>query len=153
MPPADLTGRELSDAVVFFHEAVASHLGMTAAEWRCLGLLDRHGPLPASRLAGLSGFTTGAITGIVDRLERGGYVRRERHPSDRRSVIVHPLPVKRLRQLVEPVFESLRAAMAAVAGQFSPAELTAIDSFLRATTEALRSETAKLEARTERPRS
>ena len=37
-------GRELSNAVVFFHEAVASRLGMSAAEWKCLGLLDQHGP-------------------------------------------------------------------------------------------------------------
>ena len=91
-------GRELSDAVVFFHEAVAAHLGMTAAEWKCLGLLREHGSSSASRLAELSGFTTGAITGIVDRLERAGYVRREPHLTDRRSVIVQPQHLKEVQQ-------------------------------------------------------
>lgn len=143
-PPPDLAGRELSNAVVFFHEAVASHLGMSAAEWKCLGLLDQHGPSPASRLAELSGFTTGAITGIVDRLQRGGYVRRQPHPTDRRSVIVHPLNIKGLKERVVPVFQSLGRAMAEVAGRYNPAELAAIARFFAETTEVLHNETAKL---------
>ncbi|HEY6370392.1 MAG TPA: hypothetical protein VIX37_07415, partial [Candidatus Sulfotelmatobacter sp.] len=56
-PPPDLMGRELSNAVIFFHEAIAAHLGMSTAEWKCLGLLDQHGASTASRLAELSGFT------------------------------------------------------------------------------------------------
>jgi DNA-binding MarR family transcriptional regulator len=54
----------------------------------------------------LSGFTTGAITGIVDRLERAGYVRRERHPIDRRSVIVHPVGLGKVKKQVIPIFAS-----------------------------------------------
>jgi DNA-binding MarR family transcriptional regulator len=137
-------GRELSSAVVFFHEAVASHLGMGAAEWKCLGLLQQHGPSTAGRLAELSGFTTGAITGIVDRLERAKYVRREPHPQDRRSIIVQPLHVKEVQERVVPIFQSLGRAMAEVASHYSAAELGAIASFFRETTEVLRKETAKL---------
>jgi predicted transcriptional regulator len=137
-------GRELSNAVIFFHEAIAAHLGMSAAEWKCLGLLDQHGPSTASRLAELSGFTTGAITGIVDRLERAGYVRREAHPSDRRSVIVQPLHVKELNERVLPIFQSLGRAMAEVRGRYSATELSAIGRFFADTTETLRNETAKL---------
>jgi DNA-binding MarR family transcriptional regulator len=144
LPQQDLMGRELSSAVIFFHEAVASHLGMNAAEWKCLGLLDQHGPLTASRLAELSGFTTGAITGIVDRLEKAGYVLRARHPSDRRSVIVQPRNVRELRELVTPIFQSLGSAMAEIAGRYSSAELAAIARFFQETTEVLRNETAKL---------
>src|ERR1022692_1777614 len=107
-----LMGRDFSDAVVFFHEAIAAHLGINATEWKCLGLLERQGPLPASRLAELSGFTTGAITGIVDRLERAGYVRREPHLTDRRSVIVQPQHLKEVQQRVAPIFQSLLNAMA-----------------------------------------
>jgi DNA-binding MarR family transcriptional regulator len=147
MPPPpyhDLLGRELSNAVIFFHEAVASHLGISAAEWKCLGLLDQHGPATASRLAELSGFSTGAITGIVDRLEHAGYVRREAHPNDRRSVIVQPQHVKQLKERVIPIFQSLGRAMAAITGGYSPGELTAIAKFFRETTEVLHNETAKL---------
>ncbi len=143
-PSGDLMGRELSDAVIFFHEAVAAHLGMSAAEWKCLGLLDRLGPSTAGRLAELSGFTTGAITGIVDRLERAGYVRREPHPKDRRSVIIQPLHVKGMQERVMPIFQSLGQAMADVAGGYKPEELAAIGAFFRDTTRVLREETAKL---------
>ncbi len=143
-PHGEVTGRELSNAVVFFHEAVAAHLGMSMAEWKCLGLLSQHGPSAASRLAELSGFTTGAITGIVDRLERGGYVRREPHLTDRRSVIIHPLVVKKLQERVGPIFESLLSAMAAVADRYTAQELAAIATFFSETTEVLRAETAKL---------
>jgi DNA-binding MarR family transcriptional regulator len=143
-PHSELMGRELSDAVVFFHEAVASHLGMSAAEWKCLGLLGQHGASTAGRLAELSGFTTGAITGIIDRLERAGYVRREPHPDDRRSVILQPLRVQEIQERVKPVFQSLGSAMAAVARRYSPSELAAIAAFFRETTEILRGETAKL---------
>jgi DNA-binding MarR family transcriptional regulator len=139
-----LVGRELSDAIVFFHEAVAAHLGMSAAEWKCLGLLDRHGPSTAGRLAELSGFTTGAITGIVDRLQQAGYVRREPHPDDRRSVIIHPLRLKQVHERVAGIFQSLGRAMAVVASRYTASELAAIGEFFRRTTEVLHGETAKL---------
>lgn len=145
-------GRELSSAVVFFHEAVASHLGMGAAEWKCLGLLQQHGPSTAGRLAEFSGFTTGAITGIVDRLERAKYVRREPHPQDRRSIIVHPLHVKELQERVVPIFQSLGRAMSEVASHYSASELAAIAAFFRETTEVLHKETAQLKP-ARRPRS
>ena len=143
-PRQDLVGRELSDAVIFFHEAIAANLGMSAAEWKCLGLIDQYGPSTASRLAELSGFTTGAITGVVDRLERAGYVRRAPHPTDRRSVIVEPLHLKGLKERIMPIFQSLGRAMAEVTGHYSPAELSAIARFVADTTETLRNETAKL---------
>ncbi len=142
--PQDLMGRELSNAVIFFHEAVASHLGMSAAEWKCLGLLDLHGASTASRLAELSGFTTGAITGIVDRLERTGYVRREPHPSDRRSVIVQPIAVQALKERVVPIFQSLGHSMAEIRSRYSEKELVSIGRFIAETTNALHQETAKL---------
>jgi DNA-binding MarR family transcriptional regulator len=143
-PRQDLMGRELSNAVIFFHEAVAAHLGMSAADWKCLGLLDQHGPSTASRLAELSGFTTGAITGIVDRLEKAGYVSRQAHPADRRSVIVQPLYTKGLKERAVPIFQSLGRAMAQVTARYSAGELSAIARFFADTTETLRNETAKL---------
>lgn len=143
-PPQALLGRELSNAMIFFHEAVAAHLGISAAEWKCLGLLEQHGPATPGRLAELSGFTTGAITGIVNRLRKAGYVRREAHPEDRRSVIIRPTRVREVQERVAPVFQSLGRAMAEVASRYSPSQLTAIATFFRQTTEALHSETAKL---------
>ena len=147
----DLLGRDFSNAVVFFHEAIARHLGMSTAEWKCLGLLDQHGPSTAGRLAELSGFTTGAITGVVDRLERGGYVRRRPHPSDRRSVIIEALPVKGFKERVVPIFESLLREMSAIGSHYSQKELATIAKFMAETTNILRRETAKLKQPRTRP--
>ena len=130
--------------MIFFHEAIAAHLGMNAAEWKCLGLLDQYGPASASRLAELSGFTTGAITGIVNRLQRLGYVRRRPNPGDRRSVIIRPTLPARVRERITPIFESLGREMAAVASHYTASQVAAVAAFLRETTEVLRSETAKL---------
>jgi DNA-binding MarR family transcriptional regulator len=142
--PADSLGRELSTAVILFHEAVASRLGLSAAEWKCLGLLDEGGPATAGRLAERSGFTTGAITGIVDRLEKAGYARRKSNPQDRRSVIIQPIRSRALREQVTPIFASLARAMAAVAGRYSAQELAAIRDYLERTIQTLRDETARL---------
>lgn len=137
-------GRELSAAVVLFHEAVAARLGLSAVEWKCLGLLDQEGPATAGRLAKLSGFSTGAITGIVDRLEKAGYVRREPNPQDRRSVIIHGLPNPALRQEVVPIFVSLGRAMGELASRYSQQELAVIRDYFERTIQVLRKETAKL---------
>lgn len=144
-PGRDL-GREISTAVVMFHEAVASCLGLSATEWRCWGLLEKNGPCTAGRLAELSGFTTGAITGIVDRLEKAGFVRRKRHPSDRRSVVIHPLKVSRLQHAVRPIFASLSAAMDEMASRYSPEQLATIHEYWKDTVQVLRAETAKVMA-------
>lgn len=138
--------RELSDAVVFFHTALAAHVGMSVADWKCLGLLQRHGNLTAGRLAELSGFTTGAITGIVDRLERSGYARRRPHPTDRRSVIVCLGNIARLQPKIRAVFASLERAMGGVTRHYTPAEKKAVHNWLSQTARILRAETKKLQS-------
>ena len=87
-----MLGNALSTAVVLYHEAIADRLGLSATEWKCLGLLRKSGPITAGRLAELTGLTTGAITGIVDRLERAGRARRASDPHDRRRVIIEVIP-------------------------------------------------------------
>jgi DNA-binding MarR family transcriptional regulator len=142
--PTGLLGRELSTAVVLFHEAIASHLGISATEWKCLGVLTQMQPATAGRLAQSTGLTTGAITGILDRLERAGFVRREPNPNDRRSVLIRSLREKEIQDKVAPVFQSLQNAMTELSRSFSPSELAAIHDYFSQTIEALRSETAKL---------
>jgi predicted transcriptional regulator len=151
LSPRQLIDREFSTAVIAFHEGIAAQLNLSAAEWKSLGVLEQHGPLTAGRLAELSGFTTGAITGIVDRLERSGYVRRERHPNDRRSVIIHPQRLHEIKRRVAPIFGSLAGSMAKISSAYTPAQLAAIYKFFAQTTDALRAETAKLKAQA-RPR-
>ncbi len=75
-----------------FYRAVAARAGMTVTDLQVLDLLESAGPSTAGRLADLTGLTTGAITGMLNRLEEAGHVRRERDPSDGRRVIVRPAP-------------------------------------------------------------
>lgn len=138
--------REFSTAVIAFHESIAARLGLSAAEWKCLGVLEA-GPMTAGRLAELSGFTSGGITAIVDRLERAKLVRREPNVADRRSVLIVPLRLESVRKRVAPVFDSLRKAMTAVADSFTPAQLAAIHDYFAQAIQVLHAETAKLRPR------
>jgi DNA-binding MarR family transcriptional regulator len=108
---ADLT-RRLTEAVrrqvawtVLHHQAIAERLGMRATDLHAINLLDIEGPITAGRLAELTSLTTGAVTGVLDRLERAGLVRREADPADRRRVVA---------RLVPEGMERVRAAFVAV---------------------------------------
>jgi DNA-binding MarR family transcriptional regulator len=106
-------------------------VGLNANDLASLCLLLLHGPAPAGRLAELTGLTTGAVTGLVDRLEQGGFVRRELDPDDRRKVIVVPDPTRVERDLF-PHFPSLQlAARKEFYDDFSIAELEVITRFLK----------------------
>lgn len=84
--------RQLSTATVLAASAIAQQVGMNASDLQCAEFLVRKGPLTAGQLAELSGLTTGAITGVVDRLEQAGWAQRETDPNDRRRVIIRPIP-------------------------------------------------------------
>ena len=145
--PGELLGRELSEAVVMFHEGVARKLGMTAAEWKCLDLLGRNGPFTAKRLAEVSGLTTGAITGIVDRLEKAGYVQRTDNPTDRRSVIIKALPRQDLVKTLTPIFTAHGQAMGELALHYDERERAVIQDFYQKTVVILKEQAAKLNPR------
>ena len=84
-------GRELrrfTDQNAAFGQAVSDKLGLNATDLRCITALALGGPATAGQLAELTGLTTGAVTGIIDRLERAGFARRTKDPQDRRQVIV-----------------------------------------------------------------
>lgn len=84
--------RQFIASVVLHNHVVAQELGLGASDSQFLTLLQAHGPLTPGRLAELSRLTTGTVTGVLDRLEKAGFVRRERDPHDRRKVIVTLAP-------------------------------------------------------------
>jgi DNA-binding MarR family transcriptional regulator len=91
--------RELERAVrrssglgVIFGQTVASRVGISSSDLECLDFLNLEGRVTAGRLAEVTGLTTGAITGVVDRLEKAGLVRRQRDESDRRKVFIATVP-------------------------------------------------------------
>lgn len=77
---------------VLLLQAVAQRSGMNLTDLQCINILSSTGPIPAGQLAETMGLTTGAITGVINRLEKSGYVRREKDPADGRRVVIQPVP-------------------------------------------------------------
>jgi DNA-binding MarR family transcriptional regulator len=148
-PPPDreagvLLGREFITAVVVFHDSVGRLLGVTAVERKCLDILARKGPMTAGAISEHTGLTSGAVTGLIDRLRTAGYVDRAVDPQDRRRVLVSLRPDTRLNQVLPQVFGPLGADMAAVTSHYSQPELEVIADFLRRTTDTLVANTARI---------
>ena len=139
-------GRELSTRTVLFHQAIAERLDLNATDHKALDFLCRAGPLTAGQLAELTGLTTGAITGIIDRLEKAGFAYRESDPTDRRRVIIQPRMENIAHDLV-PLFDSLGCAMDELCTRYSDQELVLIQDFMTRAIAILQEETAKLRQR------
>ena len=114
--------RETTTVTILFHQAVADRLGMNVTDHKCAGILARTGPITAGELARRTGLTTGAITGVIDRLENAGFARRARDASDRRRVIIEP-DQKRIERKIVPLFESMGRAAARLYEQYSVEQL------------------------------
>jgi DNA-binding MarR family transcriptional regulator len=121
--------RQFSTATVLFHQAIADRLGMHVTDHRCLDILVRTGPITAGDLAQRTGLTTGAITGVIDRLEKAGFVRRAKDPDDRRRVVIEPFP-ERIEREIAPLFKSLAPAMADLCAQYGARDLAVIRDFI-----------------------
>src|SRR5262245_20787792 len=85
-----LASRRLASQNGLFSDAVAAQLRMNRSDLDALGVVHLHGGVTAGELADVTGLSTGAVTGVIDRLEAGGYVQREPDPADRRRVVVRP---------------------------------------------------------------
>ena len=131
---------------VAFDEALAEHLGLNATDLRCLELVIADPGLTPSRLAELADLTTGAVTGVVDRLGRAGYVTRRPDPADRRSVTIATVP-ERAAEVVEAVGPLVEAVDGLLAAR-TVTERDAIGTFLIEAGRAVDAETARLRAGT-----
>jgi len=96
---------------------------------RCLDIVCRAGPITAGELAERTGLTTGAITGVIDRLENAGFVRRAKDPTDRRRVVIEPFTDKMEREIA-PLFESIARLMADLCARYSTRELAVVRDFI-----------------------
>jgi DNA-binding MarR family transcriptional regulator len=132
----DVAFRISSAQSVMLSQAAADFLGMASSDIECYDLLSLHGPMTAGRLAELTDLTTGAITGVIDRLERAGYAARERDPHDRRRVIVTPRLERHADPAAVAAYGPIAAAMDALLTRYSDDELAVIlDFFTRANAE------------------
>lgn len=128
----------------FFLQAVAERLGVGAADFACLSMLLLEGPATAGRLAERTGLTTGAITGVIDRLVSHGRARRSADPVDRRRVVVEPIYERGgdVATLMAPLVTEARRMHAG----FSSRELASVLRFITASTAMLTEQTEHLRA-------
>jgi DNA-binding MarR family transcriptional regulator len=123
--------RELTVQLSLLNHHVGTRLGLKDVDIDCLDLIGRHGPLSPSALARLAALHPATMTGILDRLERGGWVSRDRDPSDRRAVLVR---ARRERAAeVFALYATMNASMDDLIATYEPGQLAAILDFLRRT--------------------
>ena len=127
--------RTYQNAQDAFDEAACERLGINRSDGRALDIIDRHEQITAGELAKESGLSTGAITTLLDRLERAGYVRRVRDDSDRRRVLVELTGEARRRawEIWGPIAEASSSNLA----RYSNEELLFIRDFLRSSRDFL----------------
>jgi DNA-binding MarR family transcriptional regulator len=141
--------RRSSAQGAIFGQTIANHVGISNSDMECLDFLILEGRVTAGRLAELTGLTTGAITGVVDRLEQAGMVRRERDADDRRKVFVAAVPENIAK--IGRFYEHLQRAMLKVWDGYSDAELRLLLRFATQGYETMLAATEELKAMMQAP--
>jgi DNA-binding MarR family transcriptional regulator len=134
--------RELRSQLSLLNHRVGAHVELKDVDLDCLELINRHGPLSPSALARRAGLHPATMTGILDRLERGGWVARDRDPSDRRAVVVRVLR-DRGAELFR-LYAGMNASLDQICAGYEDDQLELLADFLRRTTDAGRSATDEL---------
>jgi DNA-binding MarR family transcriptional regulator len=126
--------RDLRNQLSMLNRQVGAHLDLKEVDLDCLDLIGRHGPLSPTALARRAGLHPATMTGILDRLERAGWIARERDPADRRAVTVRALP-DRGKQMYR-LFSGMNSAMYSICAEYDEEQLQLLADFLRKTTDA-----------------
>jgi DNA-binding MarR family transcriptional regulator len=139
-------GRQMSTQTVFLHQAIAQTIGLNATDTKCVDLILRapDGKLTAGQLSEMSGLTTGAVTHILDRLEKKGFVERQRDPSDRRKVLVS-VTMESLES-VGPRYEEMGRAYMSITDRYDDEALRVICDYMEQTGRISEQQLAKLVA-------
>ncbi|MFF5233104.1 MarR family winged helix-turn-helix transcriptional regulator [Dactylosporangium sp. NPDC000521] len=129
-------------AIDVLDQRVADRLGLNRTDMRCLELLFAPAPLSPGELAAAAGLTTGGVTTAIDRLERAGYVTRERDSADRRRVTVHPTP--HAHRVVAEIYGPIVAEGKAHLARYDDATLRHMIEFVSFATEQQHRHAARL---------
>lgn len=120
--------RQYSDASILMHEAIARRAGLSGTDHKYLGLLIQNGQMTAGELSSLTGLTTGAVTGLIDRLEKRKLVKRQFDQDDRRKVIIVP-NAEKVMKLLGPLLEEPRIESEKLIASFSVDEIKIIETY------------------------
>jgi DNA-binding MarR family transcriptional regulator len=125
--------RKYSDASIFMHEAIARKAGLTGADHKYLGLILQHEQLTAGDISKLTGLTGGAVTGLIDRLEKKKLLKRQFTKDDRRKVIIVP-NMENSMKLLQPIFSELQQKTTDLLATFSEKEIQIIERYFNEAT-------------------
>jgi len=136
--------RELGRQLSLLNHRVGARLELRDVDLECLDLIARHGPLSPSALARRAGLHPATMTGILDRLERGGWITRDRDPdaADRRAVTVRGRRERNAEVL--RLYSGMNASLEQICAGYTEAELEVLADFLRRTTSASQTATEDL---------
>ncbi|MDQ0774395.1 DNA-binding MarR family transcriptional regulator [Streptomyces aurantiacus] len=137
--------RVLGVQLSLLNQQVGARLELKSVDVDCLDLINRHGPIGPSALARLAGLHPATLTGILDRLERGGWIARERDPNDRRATLLRPLRDRNPEIL--GLYAGMTSAVEEICADYDEAELALLADFLRRTSTAGRGATDELAER------
>ena len=142
--------RDMSVQLALLNHRIGGHVELKGTDLECLDLITRDGPLSPSALARRAGLHPATMTGILDRLERGGWIARDRDPADRRAVVIR---AERGRGgEILRLYSGMNAAMDDICAGYSEDELELLAGFLRRTAGAGRAAAADLSGdRTDEP--
>ena len=136
--------RQFTGLGASFFRAAAARVGMTVTDMQVLDILESTGPMTAGQLADLTGLTTGAITGMLNRLEEARLVRRERDPNDGRRVIVRLARGRDEKHEIGPIFASLEKAWDEMASHYNDEQIAFLLEFLKRSNALSRKEIVRL---------
>lgn len=123
--------RDNGNTNVLLVHAIAQHLGLSATEFECCSLIQEQGPFTAGELAKLCRISTGGMTGMIDRLERKGFVRREADSNDRRRVLVFGVQNEDAIYKVRALYDPMQTAFDDILSQYSDEEINFIRMFMQ----------------------
>jgi DNA-binding MarR family transcriptional regulator len=125
------------------HEAVARKAGLSGTDHKYLGFLIEKGQMTAGELSTLTGLTTGAVTGLIDRFEKKKLVKRKFAEEDRRKVIIEP-NTKKIMALLVPLYKEFRSKSENLIASFSNKELNVIETYFLKAIDIMQETTNKL---------
>lgn len=126
-----------------FDALAARRLGVGASDLECLSIIQRQGGVTAGELATQAGLTSGAITGVLDRLERLGYAERRRDPGDRRRITIAVTP--KFYAIADEIWRPVKKDWdASIAARFTGAQLDVVLAFLTTANDVSRRHLARL---------
>ena len=141
------TIRKLSQQYAYtslqMHEAIARKAGLAGTDHKYLGFLMQEGQMTAGELSTLTGLTTGAVTGLIDRFEKKKLVKRRYAKDDRRKVIIEPI-AKNIMAVFVPLYKEFRGRSEMLFESFSAKEIKVIETYFLKAIEIMNDTTCKL---------